>query len=161
VATHGKGRQVVDREFRGARVLVPLATPEIFPSVLQVIIILSAIRINRVSLDVGYKAEELQEGATMVAPCFVNIGESENIDLLDLTVGGEYGSGDIVVQTLTAAGLADKTYTFQQNPRTKVWEWIDDDNAAVGEGEVMFPAGAGLWIAAVDGVTITIPGPTL
>ena len=82
------------------------------------------------------------------------------LDLTSIVPSGEYASGDIVIQTLTAGGLADKTYTFNK-PRKGDWQWVDDDDNVVEEGDVVFPAGAGLWVAGVDGAFITIPGPTL
>ena len=97
----------------------------------------------------------------MMTPCFVNVADAKaGVDLLDLIPGGEYGSGDIMVQTLTSAGLADQTYYFAK-PRRGDWQWQNEDGEEIIEGDVVFPAGAGLWVAGVDGAFITIPGPTL
>ena len=94
----------------------------------------------------------------MMAPSFVNItNEEDGIDLLDLIPNGEYASGDIVVQTLTAGGLADKTYSFVK-PRRGDWQWQDDDDATVEKGAVKFKPGTGLWIAGVDNVSLTVAG---
>lgn len=83
-----------------------------------------------------------------------------SLDLLSIVPGGDFNSGDIVIQTLTDAGLADKTYTFSK-PRKGDWQWLDDDDNVVEEGDVVFPAGKGLWVVGVEGATLTIPGPTL
>ena len=111
---------------------------------------------------VGYKAEALQEGFTMMTPCFVNVADAKaGIDLLELTAGGEYASGDITIQTLTSIGLPDKTYSFKKD-RKGNWFWQDvDEGTTIEEGDVSFPAGAGLWVDGLDGLSITIPGPTL
>ena len=107
---------------------------------------------------VGYKAEALQEGATMMTACFVpTTNAEEGIDLLDLTVGGEYSSGDVFVQTLTSVGLADKTYVYVRD-RSKNWFWEDDDGNKVEEGTVKFAAGKGLWVGGVDASALTSSG---
>jgi len=92
----------------------------------------------------------------MMTACFVPVTDGDaGMDLLDLTPGGEYASGDIVVQTLTYAGRADKSYVFMRDRRGN-WNWTDvDTSAVIAEGDVSFPAGAGLWVAGVDGATIT------
>ena len=94
----------------------------------------------------------------MVAPAFVDISATEEgVDLTKLVVAGDFASNDIVIQTLTTDGYADKTYTYSK-PRRGDWQWVDDDNAPVSEGEVFFKAGTGLWIAGVDGSLITTAG---
>ena len=94
----------------------------------------------------------------MIAPAFVDVGVAEEtIDLTKLVISGEFVSDDVVIQTLTAAGLADKTYSYNK-PRKGDWRWLDDDNNTIEEGQVLFPAGTGLWIAGVDNCTITTAG---
>ena len=107
---------------------------------------------------VGYQNNALQEGATMIAPAFVDINASEEgVDLTKLIVGGDFASEDVVIQTLTAEGYADKTYSFFK-PRRGDWQWIDDNGETLSEGDVVFTAGTGLWIAGVDNCTITTAG---
>ena len=83
------------------------------------------------------------------------------VDLTAIVPGGEYASGDITIQTLTSIGLPDKTYSFKKD-RKGNWFWQDvDEGTTIEEGDVSFPAGAGLWVDGLDGLSITIPGPTL
>ena len=111
---------------------------------------------------VGYKAEGLREGFTMMTPCFVNVADTKaGVDLVSFTPGGEYSAGDIEIQTLTELGFTDKTYTFTKD-RKGNWFWKDvDEGTTIEEGDVTFDPGKGLWVAGVDGATITIPGVTL
>ena len=108
---------------------------------------------------VGYKAEALQEGATMMTPCFVNVADATaGVDLLDLVAGGDYASGDINVQTLTSAGITDKSYAFKKD-RKGNWFWQDvDTNVTIERGDVTFSQGDGLWVAGVDNASLTSAG---
>ena len=108
---------------------------------------------------VGYKAEALQEGFTMMTPCFVNVADAEaGMDLTALIAGGEYGSGDIMVQTLTADGLADKSYSFNKD-RKGNWFWSDVDTGdKIAEGDVVFSKGTGLWVYGVVDASLTSAG---
>ena len=109
---------------------------------------------------VGYKAENLQDGFTMMTPCFVPVSDAKGgIDLTSLTPGGEYSSGDVMVQTLTAAGLADKSYTYKK-PRTgTTWFWQDvDTNETIANGDVVFDSGDGLWVYGVNASSLTSSG---
>ena len=79
------------------------------------------------------------------------------VDLTTIVPGGDYASGDINVQTLTATGATDQMYSFVKD-RKGNWYWKNDDTGdKIAEGDVYFPAGAGLWVAGVEGATITIP----
>ena len=106
---------------------------------------------------VGYKNNDLQNGATMVAATFVPVTGDEAIDLLDIKVGGTFTSGQINIQTLTTAGLRDKSYTWMWSNKQSRWYW-DDGVKDVVRGEVTFEPGTGLWVQGVDGAQITFAG---
>ena len=108
---------------------------------------------------VGYKAEALQEGFTMMTPSFINVADAEaGMDLTSLIPGGDYGSGEIIIQTLTSIGLPDKTYTFTKD-RKGNWFWKDvDEGTTIAEGDVSFGSGEGLWVEGLDGLSLTSSG---
>ena len=107
---------------------------------------------------VGYKAEGLREGFTMVSPSFQGIGKTTAIDLTSLKLNGDYGSGDIVIQTLTALGEGDKAYEFVKDRRGN-WFWRDvDSSETIEEGVVAFEYGTGLWVAGIDATSLTSAG---
>ena len=81
------------------------------------------------------------------------------VDLTSIVPGGDYASGDITIETLDSLGNLDKDYSFIKD-RKGNWYWSGDDGK-VEEGEIFFAPGKGLWVAGVDGASITIPGPTL
>ena len=91
---------------------------------------------------VGYAQSGLRNGATMVAPQFVNIGASESMPLEALTPTGDDTEG-VEIQTLTAAGYTDKFYTWNTWMYAEPC-WVDGDLNLV-EG-VTFDKGTGLWI---------------
>ena len=99
----------------------------------------------------------------MLTASFVNVaGSDKGIDLYDLVAGGTYSAGDITVQTLNSDGTTDKMYTFMKPRRGDTWFWQDvDTSESIAEGDVTFESGKGLWISAVNGATLTFPGPTL
>ena len=108
---------------------------------------------------VGYKAEALREGFTMMTPCFVDVvDEDAGIDLTKLIVGGDFSADDVGVQTLTDAGFTDKTYTYGKD-RKGNWFWSDFDTGdKIEEGDVVFQKGEGLWVSGVDSTSLTSAG---
>ena len=81
------------------------------------------------------------------------------VDLTAIIPGGGYASSDITIETLDAYGKLDKDYSFVKD-RKGNWYWSGDEGK-IEEGDVTFESGKGLWVAGVEGATITIPGPTL
>lgn len=83
------------------------------------------------------------------------------IDLTDIVPGGDYGSGDIAIDTLDYAGRTIKSYEFTI-PRRGTPAWYDTDTStAIEPGEVTFEPGEGFSVTGVDGSAITIPGPAI
>ena len=108
---------------------------------------------------VGYKAEQLREGFTMMTTTFVNVSDADaGIDLCDLIPDGSYTANAISVQTLNYDGTTDKYYSFTKD-RSGNWFWKDiDTSAKITSGDVSFKAGEGLWISGVDNTKLTNAG---
>ena len=107
---------------------------------------------------VGYKAEALQEGTRLMAPCFVDVGTESDVDLTKFVPGGSYKTGDIQVDTLDYAGRTIKKYSYNV-PRRGTPGWYDfDTNTEVSEGEVIFKAGEGVCVTGLDDLTLTTAG---
>ena len=107
---------------------------------------------------VGYKAEALREGFTMMTPCFVDVADDNTgLDLTKLIPSGDFASEDITIQTLTAEGRSDKFFSYYK-PRRGDFRWVDNDGNDVAEGEVVFSPVQGLWVSGVDGASITPAG---
>ena len=91
---------------------------------------------------VGYASNGLQNGATMIAPQFLYVGDSEAMPIEALTPTGSNPDG-VEIQTLTALGYTDKYYTwntwFYSEPC-----WVDKDLNTVTD--VSFDPGQGLWV---------------
>ena len=90
----------------------------------------------------GYAQNGLQNGATMVAPQFLNVGVSEAMPIEALTPTGSDTEG-VEIQTLTALGYTDKFYTWNTWMYSEPC-WVDGDWNPVSD--VSFEAGSGLWI---------------
>ena len=109
---------------------------------------------------VGYKENDLRFGLTFMLPCFIDVGAAEDgVDILNLKPTGSYASGDIVVSRLSSTGRNIADYKFIKD-RKGNWYWAIG-TTQIKEGEVMFEPGEGFSVSGVDGLTITIPGPTL
>ena len=108
---------------------------------------------------VGYKAEALKEGFVMVAPTFVDVADSsKGQDLTSLVAGGDYGSGDISVQTLTELGETDVMFEFVKDRKGR-WFWRNADTGdEISEGDVNFAYGTGLWVSGVENAQLTVAG---
>ncbi len=106
---------------------------------------------------VGYQNNNLQQGATMLVSTFVPVTGTEGIDLFDIKLGGTFGSSDICIQTLTATGLRDKSYTYSYSKKQSRWYWYDGSKEVL-KGEVKFEPGTGLWIFGVDAAQVTFAG---
>ena len=108
---------------------------------------------------VGYKASDLQDGTTRIAPCFVDVGgETDGVDVTKIIPGGSYASGDIVISILDYAGrnIADYGYMV---PRRGAPGWANvDTGVALKEGEVVLAPGEGVSITGLDGLSVTSAG---
>ena len=106
----------------------------------------------------GYAQNGLQNGATMVAPQFLNIGVSDAMPLEALTPTGDDTEG-VEIQTLTAAGYTDKFYTWNTWMYAEPC-WVDGDLNAVEA--VSFGPGQGLWVQGSSSAQyIRFPAPEL
>ena len=83
-----------------------------------------------------------------------------SLDLTAIIPGGEYGSGEIGISRLDAFGRNIADYAFMI-PRRGTPGWADEDGVPVVEGEVTFAPGEGFAVLGANGLSITIPGPTL
>ena len=98
----------------------------------------------------------LRQGSTATAnmmPVAVTIQ-----DILPAGDGIEYG--DINIQTLDAFGGTIDTYTYygaEEYDEGSIAGWYTDNGLA----NVNFAPGMGLWVAGLDGATITFPAPEL
>ena len=104
--------------------------------------------IPRLSPFVGYAQNGLKNGATMVAPQFLNIGSEGAMPLVSLTPTGSDLSDNVAVQTLDAAGYTVDNYMWVD------WMgddpcWIDGDFNVVDD-TVTFAPGQGLWVYGSD-----------
>lgn len=115
--------------------------------------------VSAVRTAVGYKAESLREGFTMMTPTFVPVADAgAGLDLLDLIAGGTYDSDVITVQTLNYDGTTDKMYSYGKD-RYETWFWQDvDEGTTIEKGDVTFTSGQGLWVGGVDAATLTNAG---
>ena len=82
------------------------------------------------------------------------------VDITSIIPGGEYGSGDITISKLDAAGRNIADYSFMI-PRRGTPGWADENGTPIAEGEVIFNPGEGFAVIGDEGLSITIPGPTL
>lgn len=86
------------------------------------------------------------------------------VDLTDVLVSGyEAGTvfGDIYVQILDNAGVTGPIYCYNDLEGEFDAGWYTEDAEPIAPGEVTLEAGLGLWVTAMDGVTLTFPAPEL
>ena len=81
------------------------------------------------------------------------------LDVTKIVPGGIYTSGAIVISRLSASGRNIADYKFIKD-RKGNWYWAIG-TTQIKEGEVMFEPGEGFSVTGDNGLTITIPGPTL
>jgi len=91
---------------------------------------------------VGYAQSDLQVGATLVAPQFLNIG-TDGMPLESIVPTGDNVADNVSIQTCDAFGYTVDNYNWNdwvaENPC-----WVDDDyNVVTG---VTFAPGQGLWV---------------
>ena len=107
---------------------------------------------------VGYKNHDLQFGTTIVAPCFVDVGGTDAVDLTKIAPGGDFASGEIQISRLDSAGRNIEDYSYDV-PRRGTPGWYNMDSGdAVREGDVVFAAGEGIAVTGNDGLNITSSG---
>ena len=102
----------------------------------------------------------------MTATQFLTVGE-ETISLDDIKPLGDGVSDTVVIQTLDAYGYTAQSYMWIDYAGED-WDqagWIDS-NAELGDyyellTDVVFPAGAGLWVFGADGLSLRFPAPEL
>ena len=109
---------------------------------------------------VGYAQSGLKNGATMVAPRFLNVGSEGAMPLVSLTPTGGDLSDNVAVQTLDAAGYTVDNYMWA--------DWMGDDPCWIDgvfnivDDSAMFEPGQGLWVYGTStDQSIRFPAPTL
>ena len=99
----------------------------------------------------------------MTAAQFLTVGK-DTISLNDIKPLGDGVADTVEIQTLDAYGYTDKSYMWIDYAGED-WDqagWIDN-NAELGDyyelvTDVIFPAGAGLWVFGADGLSIQSAG---
>ena len=81
------------------------------------------------------------------------------LDITKIVPGGNYTSGTIIISRLSASGRDIANYPFIKD-RKGNWYWAIG-TTKIEEGEVVFEPGEGFSVTGDNGLTITIPGPTL
>ena len=112
---------------------------------------------------VGYAQSGLQEGATMVAPQFLNIGTDEATPLQSIVPTGDLLSENVVIQTLTPYCYTASAYMWidYAGDDGDQAAWVDPDTYEIVEG-VSFEPGQGLWVQGSSASqSITFPAPEL
>ena len=95
----------------------------------------------------GYAQSELQPGATMTTPQFLNVGSSEAMPLQSIKPTGDDTSDNVNIQLLDTYGRTLVTYLWVNwaGDEGDQEAWVDDDEFAIVEG-VTFAPGQGLWV---------------
>ena len=96
----------------------------------------------------------------MLAPCFINVGGANAIDLTAITVKGydEASADEVDIQVLTSAGKKAVAYYWFDVPGELEAGWYNADTELIEAGTVTFAAGDGLWIGGQDGYSVVFPG---
>ena len=81
------------------------------------------------------------------------------LDITKIVPGGNYASGTIIISRLSASGRSIADYQFIKD-RKNNWYWAIG-STKIEEGEVIFEPDEGFSVMGDNGLTITIPGPTL
>ena len=109
---------------------------------------------------VGYNNAELRTDFKAVGLSFIAVGSADaEIDLTKVTVTGytEGTAGDVEIQMLDSLGVSVATYQWndydkkdKKSGQTIHYEgWSDaNDGSFIAEGDVIIPAGKGMWIHA-------------
>ena len=108
----------------------------------------------------GYTTSALRSGATMIAPCFLSIGNTDNIKLSDLSPTG-YKAGeldvDVRVCLLNATGVTTQDYYWYDNEDLAAG-WYTAEGTEIDADKVTFTAGQGLWTYGKAGVDVNAAG---
>ena len=110
---------------------------------------------------VGYNNIALRYGGTVTGPNFISVGK-DKIDLTSFGVGGEsYAPGesaaDVVIQVLKYNGSTEASYSWIDLTGDFEPGWYDSDSYdPIAEGDVLLPAGQGMWIQGDDGFDLQV-----
>lgn len=111
---------------------------------------------------VGYTEKSLRAGATMLTPCFIDVGgAASEIDLTALTVKGydEVSADEVNIQILDAHGKKSVAYYWFDLPDEGLDAgWYNVDTELIEAGTVKFATGDGLWITGQNDYSIVFPG---
>lgn len=81
-----------------------------------------------------------------------------SVNIQDIVATGADVEGEVFLQTLTSAGKADESFSWD------TWMFVEDEPAwidDVGISNRDFAPGEGLWVQGKVGYTLRIPAPTL
>lgn len=116
---------------------------------------------------VGYNTTATRLQGNAMGLSFVQIGGDNDMDLTKLTVVGyaEKCSGEFQIQTLDSLGRTTAQYEWHDFDKkgSHYFGWYDGRAGRyVLEGEVLFPAGKGLWVmATIEGLSLMCNGQVM
>ena len=116
---------------------------------------------------VGYATTATRLHGNTMGLSFVQIGGDNDMDLTKISVVGyaEKCSGEFQIQTLDEYGRTIKQYDWHDFDKkgSHYLGWYNlTDGKYVEEGEVVFPAGKGLWVSiSVEGLSLMCNGQVL
>ena len=115
---------------------------------------------------VGYSNLKLNAGGkSMLGPCFIKVGTTEDVKLSELKVTGyensehwtwdDYAFSGLVIQRRSSNGMPYAEYAYTDEWDEENWynpHWINTDTGATitPENDVTFKAGDGLWTQAPE-----------
>lgn len=80
------------------------------------------------------------------------------VNIQDIVATGDDVEGTVALQTLTAAGKANETFSWD------TWMFVEDEPAWIDDEGIAtrdFAPGEGIWVQGKSGYTLRIPAPTL
>ena len=117
---------------------------------------------SHTAYPVGYAQSGLQNGGTLSAAQFLNIGVDEAMPLESIKPTGDDTSDNVSLQTLDAYGYTATSYQWINWAGEGADEeaWVDDEYTIVTG--VTFAPGQGLWVSgSSDSQYLRFPAPEL
>lgn len=104
---------------------------------------------------VGYATTDLVNGNKLIGAQFIDIGSEDGYDIQKIVATGADVESAVALQTLTSAGKANETFSWD------TWMFVEDKPAwidDVGVATRKFQPGEALWIQGQEGYTIQTSG---
>ena len=104
---------------------------------------------------VGYATTDLVDGNKLISAQFLQVASAEGYDIQNIVATGDDVEGSVFLQTLTASGKADESFSWdtwmfvEDKPA-----WIDSDGIATRK----FAPGEALWVQGKVGYTLQTSG---